>query len=190
MCTSQKTQRPNQPYRSDPKVQKHYTPPTQEGDRAEWEAWDEAYYKSQESEAARIQGEQMAMQQAFYNQQIGAQEQQMSLQKELQDQQLAAQAKMDEMQRVMAEQQAAAARSLEQQRLKFESDSGVARNDAQREVDKTKKAGERQAAFEAGRSAKDRKNAGGALASKGTKALQVGLNTAGANTTAGLAIPT
>lgn len=132
----------------------------------------------------------MGMQEAFYNQQVQSQQQQMELQQRLQSEQLAAQQKMDEMQRLMAEQQATAARSLEQQRLKFESDSTVARADSQRDIDKTKKAGERQAAFDAGRANRDRKNAGGALASKGTKALQVGLNTAGTNSTAGLAIPT
>lgn len=189
MCST-KTQRPNQPFKSDPNVQKYYVAPTQSGDRAEYEAWDEAYYKSQQEATNGLQSQQMGMQQAFYNQQIVSQQQQMALQKELQDQQLGAQVKMDELQRSMSEQQAVAARNLEQQRLKFEMDSNVAQADSQRSIDKTKKAGERQAAFEAGRANKDRKNSGGALASKGTKALQVGLNTAGANSTAGLAIPT
>lgn len=189
MCSKPKTTRPVQPFKNDPEVARYYKPPSQSGNAAEYQAWEEAYYTYKKNYTQKIQQEQMAMQSAFYAAQLDAQKKQMELQKQLQEQQIQAQKEMEQMQMQMQEQQALASQKLEQQRLSFEKESGVARADSQRELNLSQKAADKQNAFDLGRANRNRKNAGGALASKGTKSLQIGLNTPNANSTAGLLIP-
>lgn len=179
------TSKPSQPYRNDPNVAKYYS---STGD--EYNDWETANYKYQQAETKRIQGEQMAMQQSFYEQQERAAQQQMALQKQLQEQQIQAQKELAAMEQAMQEQQAQMTADMETQRLKFEKNSTIATADAQRDLELSQKAADKQTAFEVGRANKNRKNGAGALASKGTKSLQIGLNTIDDKTTAGLAIPT
>lgn len=186
MCGgSSEPAKPTQPYRNDPEVGKYYT---STGD--DYNDWDTAYFRYQTAETQKTQKEQMDMQQRFYDQQEAAAQSQMALQADLQAQQIAAQDKMNKLQAEMQRQQTDAAKAIEEQRMAFEKDASLNREDTQRKLDMSKEAAAKQSAFDAGRANKDRKNAGGALASKGTKALQIGLNTYNPQTTAGLTIPT
>lgn len=206
MCMggSSSPSKPPQPYRSDPEVQKYYTGPsggtqyaTNDGkggitvktknSSSEWDAWEEAYYKYQKDVTQSQMSEQMAMQHGFMAQQADMQKQQMQLQKELQAQQMAAQARLQEMQQAMQEQAIAAQKAMEEQRLVFERDASLMQRDSQRRMDTMDDKSQQQARFQAGRDARNRKNPGNTMSSRGTKALQIGLNT-GDSGTAGLAI--
>lgn len=191
MCTDTDTSRTYQPYKTDPEVAAYYVAPesANPSDREIWQAWDEAYYQYKKAFNAEIQEKQYEMEEKYYELQIKTQKEQMALQEELQAQQLQAQEDMNNLQVRMQEEQATATASLEKQRLQFEKESQVARNDSNRRIGMTQDAADKQVAFEAGRNAKNRKNAGGNLASQGTRSLQVGLNTSyDSATTAGLVV--
>lgn len=165
--------------------------PTHTSSGDDYADWDAAYYMYQKEESEKVQAEQKATQQSYYDQQNKMAQEQMALQKQLQQEQIASQERLDASQKEMQAQQDAAMASLEKQRVQAERDSAIASADAKRELSVTKDAAAKQDAFNIGRDKKDRKNAGGAMASRGTKALQIGLSTGGSSAkTAGLAIPT
>lgn len=191
MCTggSKKVQKTPQPYRNDPDVQSYYNDPGTGDSDAVWNAWEEAYYMYQKDQTAMQYDAQINSQQAYMEMQAGMAESQLAMQERLQNEQLSAQDRLQSMQAEMAAQQMAFQKEIEAQRVAFEKDAQLMERDSKRAMDQAEDKSEAQARFQAGRDAKSRKNAGGALATKGTKALQVGLTAADAGT-AGLAIPT
>ena len=153
-----------------------------------YNAWEEAYYKYQKDKTKAQNDAQTKQQEDYMNLQKSMGEQQLSLQKDIQQQQIAAQDKLTAVQQQMNTQQLTQQKLLEDQRLKFEKDAAITAADSKREIAVATKKAQTQSIFQAGRADVNRKNAGSVMATRGTKALQVGINSS-ASSSSGLAIP-
>ena len=157
-------------------------------DPNDYDTWEEAYYLYQKDKTAAQYADQARQQQEYMNLQKSMGEQQLAMQQQLQQQQIESQERLTALQQQMQQKQLEQQKVLEEQRLQFEKDASVAEMDNKRNIDLVTKQAKLQETFQAGRKSTDRKNSGSVMATRGTKALQVGVN-AGTGQTAGLGIP-
>jgi len=155
---------------------------------SEYDTWEEANYMYQKDKTAAQYADQARQQQQYMDLQRSMGERQLEMQQSLQKQQIESQERLTAIQQQMQAQQLEQQRLLEEQRLKFEKDAAIAERDSKRNIDLATKQAKLQDNFKAGRKSDDRKNSGSVMATRGTKALQVGVN-AGSNQSAGLGIP-
>lgn len=195
MCSgggSKKQELPNQPYRDDPNVAAFYTGPAP-GSKPfskdkEWQAWESAYYNYQKAETTGMYERQFAQQEAYIGMQERMMQAQMAQNEALQKAQIESQQQLAAMEQEMQNKQLEFQKQVEAQQTQFAKDSKVMEQDNRRKIAMAEEQASKQAAFQAGRDNKNRKNQGSLLATRGTNALQVGLG-APSQGAGGLAIP-